>query len=114
MSLIPPVPGGASYELNYQSNANSAGATILAALFIPNLPAAGPPPPDPQDTSIAPAATGALTGTVPPKSSARSMEIRVQLPPGNGSGTLTLKIDDAVHSQAPITSDTTWTALVHP
>src|SRR5687768_1027177 len=109
MALKTNVPGGATYEVTFHSSSQSGGVSLLTVGWVPNHQG---PVPDVQIKAIAPAATDGLAGTVPSDSLARLMEIRVDLPDGQGFGTLKLSIDGAVVEEDQIAEDSTWFSLV--
>jgi hypothetical protein len=109
MALKPSIPGGANYEVGFRSSGQSTGTTLLTVGWVPNQQNPVPPA---QDTSIAPGMTGRLNGTVPSATNARRIEIRLDLPDGRGWGTLTLKINGAIHAEDQLAEDTTWTCIV--
>lgn len=109
MALKPNIPGNASYEVSFQSSSQSGGVSLLTVGWVPKQQN---PVPAADDMAVAPGATESLRGKVPTAANARRMEIRADLPDGSGFGTLTLKINGAVHAQEKIAEDTTWTALV--
>ena len=111
MALIKPIVEGKGYRVNYQADFGSGGATLLVAFWIPRD---GSKVPEPDDTVIAPARGGELSGTVPSFDKARRIEIRVDLPDGTGSGMLELFHDGKLHKSERIASDTVWTAVVMP
>jgi hypothetical protein len=109
MALKTNVPGGAAYEVKFHSSSQSGGVSLLTVGWVPNHQG---PVPGVQIKAIAPAATEGLTGTVPSEAVARLMEIRVDLPDGQGFGTLTLSIDGTPVEEDQIAEDSTWFSLV--
>jgi hypothetical protein len=109
MALKLPIKAGAAYKITYRANATSGGTTLLAAFWIPKD---GAKVPEPEDRLIAAGSTDDISGKVPPLADVRRVEIRVDLPDGVGTGTLTLEVNGKVHSAKELSGDETWTSIV--
>lgn len=109
MALKSPVPEGSSYEVIFKSSSHSGGSTVVTVGWVPKR---GSPVPPVRDMSIAAGTLDSINGIVPAINAARRMEIRVALPNGTGSGTLTLRINGEDHAEETLSTDTTWTSLV--
>jgi hypothetical protein len=109
MSLKPPIAENKPFQVSYQAQASSAGATLIVVGWVPKD---GNSVPQPQEIIVAPGATGSISGIVPAAADARRMDLRVDLPDGTGAGVLQLSISGLLVAHGVLTQDDTWTSIV--
>jgi len=103
-----PITEASSYVVRFRNNVTSTGAVLVVVAWVPNHANAVPVP---QQTMIAPGATGELSGIVPPAANARRMLIVASLDGGEG-GRLTLLENGEARAIDDVTETTTWHLLV--
>lgn len=111
MAFKPPLKAGKKIRVTYQAADTSDGRTFVRVLWIPKD---GSAVPEPGHTEVSPGETGVIEATIPSDTACRWMELWADLPEPNGSGWLTIQVDDKPHSSGAVTADTLWTAMVVP
>jgi hypothetical protein len=103
-----PIEEGTHYVVRFVNNVASTGSVLLIVAWVPNHERLVPAP---QQTMIAPGASGELSGIAPLAENARRMLIVASLDPGE-SGRLTRLDNDVIRVIEDATETTTWHSLV--
>jgi hypothetical protein len=107
-AILDPVPEGSGYTVRFSNRVGSTGVVLVVLGWVPKQ---GESVPDPRQMTVAPGASGELTGTVPDFARARRMVIVASLDAGE-SGRLELLVEGRLPSNRSISKTTTWQMLV--